>query len=314
LIKTLKKSTSTTNGNTDAGIKNRQAIENTVSALQRHRQVAIQNGASTDEATAKYQKQAAQLLTQVKRTDGASSSTYKYTKRLLDVPDDVKTKIDLPGYETAMSQARKYHIRLDDLPPSVRTLIIAETHGAEAALRRTLSLIAGLHNKTIQIDTHYTYSGTPPHGGPGTHIHPGAWANGGIVARAFAAGGVEDHVAQIATTGPRLWAEPETGGEAYIPMAPAKRTRSMAILQDVAERFGTRVVPVGAGASTGGAASTAVVYSGLSDSDIRRLGDYIGSKVLEGSYQGTYSGSAQREADLAHASRMYARSRPGGGD
>jgi phage-related protein len=51
--------------------------------------------------------------------------------------------------------------------------------------------------------------------------------------------GTEDHRAQIAHPNqPRLWAEPETGGEAYIPLAPSKRPRSARILRDVAERFG----------------------------------------------------------------------------
>jgi SLT domain-containing protein/phage-related protein len=56
--------------------------------------------------------------------------------------------------------------------------------------------------------------------------------------RGFARG-TEDHRAQIAHPNqPRLWAEPETGGEAYIPLAPSKRPRSARILRDVAERFG----------------------------------------------------------------------------
>lgn len=53
------------------------------------------------------------------------------------------------------------------------------------------------------------------------------------------ANGTEDHRAQIAHAGAmRLWAEPETGGEAYIPLSPNKRGRSTAILSDVAQRFG----------------------------------------------------------------------------
>lgn len=56
----------------------------------------------------------------------------------------------------------------------------------------------------------------------------------------FANGGVENHVAQIARPSSmlRVWAEPETGGEAYIPLASSKRARSTAILDDVARRFG----------------------------------------------------------------------------
>lgn len=58
----------------------------------------------------------------------------------------------------------------------------------------------------------------------------------------FAAGGIaENHVAQIVAPAARIWAEPETGGEAYIPLAPAKRSRSRDILSTVAEKFGLRL-------------------------------------------------------------------------
>lgn len=65
------------------------------------------------------------------------------------------------------------------------------------------------------------------------------YADGGIV-EAFAKGGIKErHVAQIAPAGAyRLWAEPETGGEAYIPLSASKRSRSMSILRNVADRFG----------------------------------------------------------------------------
>lgn len=53
------------------------------------------------------------------------------------------------------------------------------------------------------------------------------------------ANGSEDHRAQIARAGAnRLWAEPETGGEAYIPLASSKRRRSTEILGKVAGKFG----------------------------------------------------------------------------
>lgn len=80
-------------------------------------------------------------------------------------------------------------------------------------------------------------------------------ADGGIM-RAYIDGGIdqleqyanggrrgERHVAQIAPAGAwRVWAEPETGGEAYIPLARSKRGRSTAILDEVAGRFGYQLV------------------------------------------------------------------------
>jgi hypothetical protein len=56
----------------------------------------------------------------------------------------------------------------------------------------------------------------------------------------FAGGGFEMHDAQIARGGwpYRLWAEPETGGEAYIPLALAKRNRSREIWLRTAKYLG----------------------------------------------------------------------------
>lgn len=68
-------------------------------------------------------------------------------------------------------------------------------------------------------------------------------ANGGFY-DAYANGGIRSkHKAQIAPPGAnRLWAEPETEGEAYIPFARSKRTRSLGILDAVANKFGYSLV------------------------------------------------------------------------
>ncbi|MCD4558222.1 tape measure protein [Schaalia sp. lx-100] len=71
------------------------------------------------------------------------------------------------------------------------------------------------------------------------------YKNGGI--RKYAGGGVEKHVAQIAPAGAwRIWAEPETGGEGYIPLALSKRDRSKKIMAEIARRFGDVYIPAGA--------------------------------------------------------------------
>lgn len=76
----------------------------------------------------------------------------------------------------------------------------------------------------------------------------------GNLLKFYAGGGVENHVAQFAPAGAwRVWAEPETGGEAYIPLARDKRARSMEILKAVAAMFGKQVV----GFATGDVYSTA---------------------------------------------------------
>lgn len=72
-----------------------------------------------------------------------------------------------------------------------------------------------------------------------------AYIDGGIdkLERYANGGSREDHRAQIAKGGEwRIWAEPETGGESYIPLAKSKRKRSTQILAKTADIFGLSVV------------------------------------------------------------------------
>lgn len=74
---------------------------------------------------------------------------------------------------------------------------------------------------------------------------PSAQADGSVLSF-YAGGGFhrERHVAQIAPAGAwRVWAEPETGGEGYIPLAKSKRKRSEAILGQIADIFGGTYIP-----------------------------------------------------------------------
>ena len=98
----------------------------------------------------------------------------------------------------------------------------------------------------VTVDTVYN----KPAGAGGNAVQG---ANGGIMragqsplsgnlplTKMFANGGFENHVAQISRgqTPFRVWSEPETGGEAYIPLSKAKRGRSLKILEEVARMFG----------------------------------------------------------------------------
>ena len=72
-----------------------------------------------------------------------------------------------------------------------------------------------------------------------------AYIDGGIdkLERYANGGSKEKHTAQIAKGGEwRIWAEPETGGESYIPLAKSKRKRSTEILAKTADIFGLTVL------------------------------------------------------------------------
>jgi hypothetical protein len=130
--------------------------------------------------------------------------------------------------------------------PDGRTMVYTangQSLGSIAAVVRALNALDGkkattwtYHNIRTNYSTSHSVSG-----GKSVHEMVGS-ANGNIFrGRAYANGGMENHVAEIAQPSMRLWAEPETGGEAYIPLAESKRPRSLAVLEDVAERFGYRL-------------------------------------------------------------------------
>lgn len=134
-----------------------------------------------------------------------------------------------------------------------KVTITAPTGTPLAQVQRIQGAINGMTGKTINVTVQYTESGKPAV--VRTHADGAIvqYANGGIRAaasriRAFAAG-AERHIAQIGRPGEiRVWNEPETQGEAYIPLAPGKRKRSEAILERVAEMFGGQVVYFAQGA------------------------------------------------------------------
>ncbi|MEW2393072.1 hypothetical protein AB0933_32395 [Streptomyces venezuelae] len=125
--------------------------------------------------------------------------------------------------------------------------ISVPTGSQRANVGALASAIAGLRNRSVTVTytTVYRIKGRP--GGPPSGTYYGSTAgrsaDGNIYAPArvqrFAEGGMrEQHVAQIAQPTFRMWAEPETGGEAYIPFAWSKRPRSRAIAEETVRRLG----------------------------------------------------------------------------
>ncbi|MEU6016965.1 phage tail tape measure protein [Streptomyces sp. NPDC047515] len=106
------------------------------------------------------------------------------------------------------------------------------------------SAIDNIHGKSVSIYLNYKKTGydKDANGVPDMVQAPQArgsvlsfYANGGTNRRGIR----ENHTAQIAPAGAwRVWAEEETGGEAYIPLATSKRGRSRAITEETIRRLG----------------------------------------------------------------------------
>lgn len=137
------------------------------------------------------------------------------------------------------------------MPSAVETL-----KGHVSKLKKELNSIRAA-NVAISVTWH---AGATP-------VPPKDEKDGGII-RFFADGG---HYAQIVPAGTyRVFGEDETGGEAYIPLANAKRARSMGILREVASIFGQDVIPRGA---------RRFAYGGITGRGIER-GTRMGTTVI----------------------------------
>ncbi len=156
---------------------------------------------------------------------------------------------------------------LNGMPGNVTTKITMQ--GLSEALYGLDELRRKTANQTMQVMVSIASRG------PMGLLNMGSMNADGNIIESYANGGVrrERHVAQIARAGAwRVWAEDETGGEAYIPLHPAKRARSTAILEEVARRFGLAVSKQASGSilSFASGGTTTPVRGGTSG-DIARI-------------------------------------------
>lgn len=219
--KATKGHTNTLDLNTVAGRANSEAVDKQSKALSDLVVAQANNGASAATLNATWNNGVAALRRTMSQAGFTRAQIDKYTTSLGLVPGNVNTIVKAAGADSSVAQV--------------------------AELRRQIAL---LQNKTVtvQAETIYKTIGSPP----GTvHQGRGIQAYGGIYTERYADGGIRPlpKQAMIARNGPALiqWAEPGTGGEAFIPLAPSRRDRSEQILARVADGFGLQVVKAAQG-------------------------------------------------------------------
>lgn len=119
-----------------------------------------------------------------------------------------------------------------------KTITLSAIDAASKAADAVRAAIAKVKSKQVTITARYQTIGIEGAGARADAKMQGR-ADGAVVDY-YADGGMrENHVAQIAPAGQyRVWAEQETGGEAYIPLASSKRARSRAIAEETVQRLG----------------------------------------------------------------------------
>ena len=155
------------------------------------------------------------------------------------------------------------------LPTEKEIAIIADTAAAQQNVDSFITLNDGLRVK-VYVDA---VSGQQSWDVGSKTVAGTDFADGGVV-KYFAGGGVEHHVAQIARGGDvRVWAEPETQGESYVPHALSKRARSDQIMIETARILGGTYIPAGArGFAEGGTVATPAAVSGVNVVEVREKG------------------------------------------
>lgn len=148
-------------------------------------------------------------------------------------------------------EAQRLADKVAAIPTDTEIRIIADT----AAAQRKLDL---LNSALSQIKSGAKQQGTFSISGG---IGGGIGSADGNRLEFYAGGGRhENHMAQIARTGTtRVWAEPETEGELYAPLAASKRGRSLALIGQTVNEWGYDLVPRSGRSSS---ATTATVSSG----------------------------------------------------
>ncbi|MEU0991929.1 hypothetical protein [Streptomyces sp. NPDC005953] len=265
--------------NTEKGRANQEALDNVASATMRAAESARENGASWESVNGVYERGRAQLVQSAQAMGLSAGQASELASRILAIPESKSTSIQmrredaLAGLDQVIAKIKatpgKKSVTVGALTgdamllltnlgfkvrrlPNGKVTVTAHTGAAVSGIGAVQAARNALSDKTITITTMYRFSGSR---------QPGPWADGyrfnaqGGVVDYFADGGMrrgERHVAQIAPAGAwRVWAEPETGGESYIPLAPSKRARSRQIAEETVRRLGGQGVMWADGGLTG---------------------------------------------------------------
>ncbi|MDH2389397.1 phage tail tape measure protein [Streptomyces sp. HNM0663] len=173
-------------------------------------------------------------------TVGAIASLRTVEAELIKSPDAKTITVSAPTAE-ARQALEDLGFKVTNMPKG-KAEITVPVQPPLSALGTIQGAIDSLRGKTVTITTRRVEQYLVSPTGETRNLNrrtPGSYADGAVVSYYVVGGVRENHVAQIAPAGSwRVWAEPETQGEAYVPLAASKRPRSKTIVEEVVRRFG----------------------------------------------------------------------------
>ncbi|MEZ3155816.1 phage tail tape measure protein [Microbacterium sp. BWR-S6Y] len=187
----------------------------------------------------------------------ATGNVEEFQQKLQEGRDNLIQRAQDLGYSA--DEARRLADEIISIPTKPEVEVIVKTQQAMDQAAAFKALWESIRSRTVTLDAvPLIGGGQVQRSGPLAGGYQFAEADGGVVSyyargAVLSGAGSEHHVAQMAKAGSyRVWAEPETGGETYVPHAESKRARSEAIMAETAAIFGGMYIP--AAALAGGAA------------------------------------------------------------
>ncbi|MFF8610796.1 hypothetical protein ACF06X_33360 [Streptomyces sp. NPDC015346] len=230
---------------------------------------ARESGASWESVNGIYQRGREQFMAAAAAMGLTSGQAEILRQQMLQIPDAKKLKVEMdredalagldqviakieatPGTKSvtvsaltadAITLLNQLGYKTETLPDG-QVRVTAQTGTALAGIGAVQAARDRLQDRNIDITVTTTYLNRTKWDSDGNGIPNSVQAPQarGSVLDFYANGGVrENHVAQIAPAGAwRVWAEDETGGEAYVPLHPSKRPRSRSIVEETVRRLG----------------------------------------------------------------------------
>lgn len=235
------------NGGTENADKNREAIIGSTRAMMDRAQADAKAGVSIGTIVKRFKAQR-QALIDTAVSAGANRKQVQALLKLYNLtPKAVRTMMQAVNADSESVKVQKLIDKYHLTPDTVKTVVAAA--GATTAAQQVQALrdyIDSLHDKTVNVSTTFTKSFYEHHYSD-RRIADALGYHGGFTnatldsllgLESYHSGGLRNLPAGIYNGRRVMFAEPGTGGEAFIPLGESKRRRSEMLLSTVASMFG----------------------------------------------------------------------------
>lgn len=238
LSEATKNDTRAVEGNSEAAVDNREKLLRSVDTIEARAQATADATQSSEKGVAKFKALRDELIKDAIAAGMSAEEVKRFLGEVAKVPTSIPpTKIDVDTAR-ATQKTTEFQQMINGLTGKTVMVSVYTTEHIQQLRDAGKVSTANAATTANQYATGKAYTSGKAPAYQTSRKDGVANANGNIF-KAFANGGVESHIAQMAPAGAmRLWAEPETGGESYIPHAKGKRARSLEIWEETGRILG----------------------------------------------------------------------------